>query len=535
MSFILQDKKLINALITQAESLNKKADSSENPDVNQVGLILINNLKKEIGDSTAPKDFAPIGFEPGAQQSADLTPNDMRNLGDLLRKTAKSKITWDGQRISWDIGEEHPDNSYPFDAYIYENNGQISRDADRQPKTEEIYFDKDRLIKYLTHLRDVAATGDAAKTNNKVFSFMICAIIGELNGYLRVLRQEIVKPKVESKVSGIDPNIIIDIVPEPLNIDTWDQLTTQAPFIGYFEKGTNRPNWLQVEDLENDARFTDWLRNKKIQDKKSIYPVLDPKTDPCQFINLLYRRAKFINSIANTTSVKDFDKAAKLYLDRVLSYGKNQLKALDGKPCAVIQPGTSEVPGTAPAGTGAPKGTADYEKVDAQLKMKLELFIKNLPLQQNYVNFDNIEFFLNAANSLGSNIFGGKLETARTSLTACRNFFKNTNTDSLNISSLGWYKDPAFGKWSNPSLFNSLDEQPSTLSQLINTSRSLLLDVGDMMHSFRSKYKNWMLTNSYASTAISSQIGPEGEPSSSILYYNFRDLNNMSLMAAGKK
>ncbi|MGE3319980.1 MAG: hypothetical protein AB7I18_11865 [Candidatus Berkiella sp.] len=428
MSFIYDNNKLIESLVEAAQKdLNKFGQQKRQLDTSdpwadnkaavptyEIAQKLLFNLQRDLGDATAPAAGAPIGIE-GADPNKPQTvptalPKDLRTLGDFLQWAAANKITWEGKRFAWTPEEVEAKRDQPDDPtqkaweFTSMRSNRDDRRVDRKPETVPAYADKDGLISYLSYLRD----SEDAKTN-RVLAFMLATLIGEANSYLRVAGEKTIdtRHKPGAKVD-IDPETIVDVIPNPMSLDQWNAGVDEHPF------QTNRDvaNQLRVKDLLDQGRFQAWFRNRNVKVKVPVQPVKGQQPnqqqqmqekvisatasdgDPCLAIHILYKRANYLRSVAvgDDATVPNYSKAAALYLQQVTAFGKNYNGA-DGKPCAVITPGTSTTTPTQP-------GQSSQSGQNQTSKALLNNIVNLLPLRRDMIDFMAIENFFKSYEKL---------------------------------------------------------------------------------------------------------------------------------------
>lgn len=420
MSFIYDDKRLVQSLIDAAEKHVEKfgqrrpqqggaapieqqwpGDRPEVIPTYEIAQKLLYRLQRDLGDQDAPSAGAPIGVEgmdpsqPGANLPTAL-PKDLRTLGDFLQWAAKNKITWQGKRFAWtpeevqanrDKPEDPTQKAWEFTSYRTDRN---DRRVDRTPATVPAYADKAGLIAYLSFLRD---SPDAQ--NNKVLAFMLATLIGEANSYLRVAGEQTIDPRHKPGAQAdINPETVVDVIPDPMELDKWNAGIDEHPF----QTNTNTLQQLRVKHLTDAGAFQAWFRNRNVKvvtpagknqpAKSTVMGATASDGDPCLAIHILYKRAAYLKQVAagDDGTVTNYSKAVALYLQQITTFGRNYQK--DGKPCAVTQPGTQgEQPGQQP---GQQQGGGG--KVDPQ---QLNSIIMLMPLLARSVDFNRIIQFFN--------------------------------------------------------------------------------------------------------------------------------------------
>jgi hypothetical protein len=377
MSFIYENKLLLQALLEAGGALEKKAQDNEQSkqnilenfrDFNQnqeivkalpdydLALKLLYNLQRELKDPKAPPAGIPIGTQSGSTQIEANTAN-FRTLGDFLNWAAANKLTWKNQRFAWTKEEADKDrsiinNNWTFTSLPFDRN---DRSLDRQPIRTIAYANKDALIEYLAALRDSPET-----QKNNVLKFMLASLIGEANGFLRIQGEKPIETKTSPKpADNLDPNLIVDILPAILGNDTINENLNNAPF-NLFK--ADNVNALTVEDLKSKSNFTNWLSNRQIKvnlggknPTTKVVKVFDPESgDPCLAVHILYKRALHLRNAAegHDQFVTNYSKAINLYINAVTAFGR-EFTDKNGHPCTVLSPTSDTNARVYPGGSGS--------------------------------------------------------------------------------------------------------------------------------------------------------------------------------------
>lgn len=409
MSFIFEDKKLLEKLLKNAQAQPPVAKAP--PPVTEDTLSgyeaakrFLFGLQKDLGDVAAPDAGAPISTE-GEPDPRLLKsfPKDVRSIGDFLIWAAKAKLTWNGKRIAWlpEEIDQPPITPEKQQAWVFQSypTDRDDRSIDRKPKTVTAYADKDNLVGYLSYLRDTPEV-----QSNEVAKFMIGSIIGQANGYLRMKGENPIDTKTPEKPKdALDPNMIIDILPEVLDPSNPKAGLNSHPYTGYLAAKKDELNWLQVSDLKDQSSFYAWLRNRQMKqpakDKPNTFEtvgLLDVNSDKCLGIHLLYQRAIELKGVAaaDDSFVRGYSKGAALYLEAVTTFGR-QLSGLDGKPCSVVRAGTDNVQ-TTPQNQSTTQ--TQYDPAAAQK------VVAALPLRVEVLDFNKINEFFNEYRKMNPDV-----------------------------------------------------------------------------------------------------------------------------------
>lgn len=422
MSFIYENDQLILSLLEAGEkSIQKQAQNTtareptekENivasiPDY-ELALKLLYNLQRDLGDPDAPAAGVPIGVE--GNPTANITANtaNFRTLGDFLKWATDNKLTWKGKRFAWNQAEvdakrDSPDDptqkAWVFTSLPFDRN---NRNVNRQPQATTAYADKDALVEYLAALRD---SPDAQK--NKVLQFMLATLIGEANGYLRIAGEKPISTRATDKPQdSLNPRLVIDVAPSVLSLETVNEGIDNHPFQNV---NPDSENALTVTDLRDEGAFKAWLRNRKVKvtipavgkqpAKTLIAGATDSNGDPCLAVHVLYKRALQLRNVAtgDDQEVPNYSKAVSLYLQAVTNFGKT-LVGKDGKSCAVLTPGTSDIVGPQQSTPGSGVGGA-AKPVTPQM---LNDVVQYMPLNLNSINLNDMDAFFRAYEKVVDN------------------------------------------------------------------------------------------------------------------------------------
>jgi hypothetical protein len=402
MSFIYEDKKLLLELLKQAQAQPAAPVAPEvTPDTlsgYEAARKFLFGLQKDLGDVAAPDSGAPVATEgePNPKLLKSF-PKDVRSIGDFLIWAANAKLTWNGKRIAWlpeEIDQEpitqEKQQAWIFQSYPADRN---DRSIDRKPKNVTAYADKDALVAYLSYLRD---TPDVQ--TNEVAKFMISSIIGQANSYLKLKGEKPIDTKTPEKPKdSLDPNMIVDILPEVLDPSNPKEGLNSHPYTGYLNARKDELNWLQVSDLKDQSSFLAWLRNRQVKqsvknNKSGSFEtittgMLDTNSDKCLGIHAIYKRALELKGVAagDDSFVSGYSRGVALYLEQVVNFGR-QLTGPNGQPCAVTTQGTQAAQ---PAQSNVNSNQSTTYDPNAAQKV-----VATLPLRVEVLDFNKItEFF----------------------------------------------------------------------------------------------------------------------------------------------
>jgi hypothetical protein len=410
MSFITDDKELMTILMGAGAShlmkfgqtMARQSTSDEDPKIQQartaflpyrIAIPMLVNLQRQIDPANALPKGVPLGTK--LDENADLSAKvkDFRTLGDFIQWAADKQLTWEGKRFAWNKNEEtdaRQAGAWTFTSYPRDRS---TRDlVTREPIPVIAYALKPELVDYLTYLRRFAV-----QENNKVLQVMIGKIIGEANTYLAAAGEKTIETK--EKPAAPKPDLDLDGVVDGFTSDTLDMDTWDAGLNAYpsFTSG-NITKKLTIKDISDQGSFFQWLRFMKVKNKNGIVAASGTRGDPCLAVHILYKRAQYLSSVAAAgDKVKaNYSKMVAQYLKAVTEYGKNL--QMDGKPCAVVSPGTTATT-TQPGkeiGTGA--GDANEKQIAALLIDIMQP--QYMPLQVGIIDFNRINMFVDKMQKL---------------------------------------------------------------------------------------------------------------------------------------
>jgi len=376
MSFIYDDKKLLNSLIeTGEQSINKKGQQQAPMTAEQRATFLLakkmtQQLMRKMDPKSAPAASAPIGTESGNPVSFDR--QNLETLGDFLKWASDNGVTWNGKRVAYvypDPKQQGPQGYWKFRTYTIDR----ARDPyDRTAVEVPAYADKDSLIKVITYLRD----SDEAK-KEKVLEVMLGRLIAQTNQFLE--KDEQIGPRTEKKpAEEFDANTMIDGFSDTT-------VNIRDPYAGIKEylqsadpdKVVRVP--LRWRDVSSKGNLINWMGAMKIVggDNKPVTPT-DPGVDPCGMIHLLYLRARYLSQYATDRLRPGLSKIEQAYLRQITTLGKEF--DFNGQACAVTKPGYV-----------GPEQPAQGGKISPQALQQLATL---RPFKTQQIDFREIKLFL---------------------------------------------------------------------------------------------------------------------------------------------
>ena len=547
MSFILQDKNLLDYLVKVAQQEKPAPINRDIISGYEAATKLLYKLQSGLGDNTAPKATVPIGSEePIDPENAQLKVANLRTLGDFIKWLHENKITWDDKRIAWSVDEREAEPNDPeiskawmFSSLPFDRN---DRRIDRQPISVSAYANKDRLIAYLTYLRDTPESRE-----NKVFQFMIGTLLGEVNGFLRAKGEKPVetKPAPTGKVEGLDPGIVIDVVPSTLDpANPFDGLDEHP-----FSQNKDQSNWLQYSDILTPSAFSSWLRGRKVKvtkgDQVEEVDVLSATGDPCLLLHILYKRAVRLGQISkgDDTLVPNYTKAVEQYIVKVQEYGKSFTGA-DGRPCQVtVEPtsaqrggkpgevdekgkGKGRRPGGGEGGEGEGRGgRPDQRTIDliAEIVMKF-------PLHSAGVSFEKIATFCTAIKQLNYSPWNEMTDKITSNIRQAQQILTTKSPTSLRDGiefNIDWGRDSK-GQYINP--FANNFDLPGHFCHYMRFIENIVADTASLISKFRNMYQKHMTPAQYA--IATEQVGTVNSSVGSAYFYNKNGVNSYRTRAS---
>lgn len=335
---------------------------------------LVNRLSRQLADQPEP-----LNISSGTPES-DLMVNNLKDLSELLKYAHNNQLKVDGIRVVYD-GAEAKNLPKSDLAKLAKITVDVSRNPDvpgqsetRKWNTADYWADMPTLIKYVGYLQQKAKTMQENKNESgKVLEVMVGKIIDQINAYkpdsglTRKPKSQPGKPNDMPDgtfIDGLDPKIFDLSAPIVVN------RTTANP--------------LRSENLKTKTDLDAWLADAKVisTDSKGVN-----KVDQCVVVNVLYKRAKYLESIAaNDTEAK----AAAYYVKKIQEFGP-MFTGIDGKACSVggVVAGTGAGTGTGSNGKGT-SGTGGNSSVSID---SIKKSISLLPLKVENIDFNRIQSF----------------------------------------------------------------------------------------------------------------------------------------------
>jgi hypothetical protein len=496
MSFIFDDDILISKLI-QAGNRDLIKSAANGKIALRMAEPLLVRLQRQINPDAFPQ-VAPIGIEPGGGAVPQATTENLRTLGDFLQWAAANKITWNGKRIAWNTNETPPEGAWTFNVYKTDRR---SRDlTTRQPQLITAYASKPELLAYLIYLRD----NEGKK--NKVLQVMLSKIIGQVNEFLTSAGEETIETRSKQLGRGdFDPNAVVDAFMS-------NEIDPANPMDGAegYPLFVDLPKKLTMRDLSNENAFMAWLST--MRQKGSSFGLLNPKSDPCPVIHVLYQRARYLANVARAKeNIKPgYTKMAEFYLKTIQEYG-SRVKGPDGKSCAVTTAGTTMQMG---GGTSPFDGASGAEggKVSQQI---INRIVSTLPLDIDNIDFVRIRTFFSLYNQIVSSANRGQLEAAITTA--------NQAMDTASrLSFTGNQQNFRFTR--NAQEFAAQVKQPAgnNAMTVLHALQQVIIEAGRAIGMFYSEYAKALGTGNAAFSVKSQYYGDN-----SVYTQNLREIQSL--------
>lgn len=274
MSFILEDKKLVDLLVYHGLSKMAQQYAAVNPQDFAALRGIIANLEKELSVPTsAVISGAQISTE--NEQPVSINSSNLENIGTLVEFLARNKITVDGQRIAYTTDETPPNPSYQ--AYKLPGSAGLLESANRNETIKyEYHVNKDLLSKYLDSLR-----AQLVKNPNPVMRAQIGDLIHQANDQLNAgVSQEY------KEVKTLPGNQPIDSLPQAIK--------TSDP-------RAEGPRVLTYSDLASDTSLNSWIQQNGISLDDKDYKELNR----CALLKIFYNRSSNYVTIASSVPEKE--------------------------------------------------------------------------------------------------------------------------------------------------------------------------------------------------------------------------------------
>ncbi len=341
MSFIYDDKNLLNSLLEAGEkSIKKKAQQLTPDQLAAMALAkkMAQQLVRQMDPRAAPPATAPIGTESGNPVSFDR--QNLETLGDFLKWASDNGVTWNGKRVAYvypDANQRGPEGYWKFRTYTIDR----ARDPyDRTAVEVPAYADKDSLVQLITYLRD----SNEAKTE-RVLAVMLGRLIYQTNQFLEKDEQIDPRAPVQPAADTFDPNTMVDGFPDT-TVNIRDVYAGIREYLAAADPDRVVRVPLRWKDVSSKAGLIDWMSGMKIigGDNKPVVPT-DPDSDPCGMIHLLYLRAKYLSQYATDRLRPGLTKIEQAYLKQITTLGAQF--DYKGQACKVTEPGTVQPTGPA--------------------------------------------------------------------------------------------------------------------------------------------------------------------------------------------
>lgn len=501
MSFIFDDDILIDKLLRAGNRDLIKRAANGNVALRMAEPLLV-RLQRQINPDAFPK-VDPVGVEPGVDQTPQATTENLRTLGDFLQWAASNRITWNGKRIAWNTNETPPEGAWTFNVYKTDRR---SRDlTTRQPQLITAYASKPELLAYLSHLRD----NDGKK--NKVLQVMLSKIISQVNEFLTSAGEDTIQTRNKQPGKGdFDPNAVVDAFMTN-EIDPTNPMEGAEGYPLFVDLGKK----LTMKDIGSENAFMAWLST--LRQKGSPFGLLNPKSDPCPCVHVLYQRARYLANVgrAKENIKPGYTKMAEAYLKAVQEYG-SKVRGPDGKSCAVTSASTSTTGGEAsawqgssdgPGGVGGPGG-----KVSQQIINKI---VSTLPLDIDNIDFVRVRTFFSLYNQIVSSNNRGQLD-------ASLNTANQAMDTAARLSFTGNQQSFRFTR--NAQEFASQVKQPAgnNAMTVLYALQQVIVEAGRAVGMFYSEYSRALGTGEGAFTVKSQYYGDN-----SIYTQNLREVQSL--------
>lgn len=373
MSFILEDKQLLNMLLKQSQAVQPQQYVSVSPeDVNAVRGLISGLEQKLTGGPTA----AGAAITTGSGLPAELNSTNMKNLSSLVNWLGMNGIKVNGKNVVVGANDLPDDASYvPY---------QFEGDQTFRPSTQLTFkVNRQLLGEYLNSLR-----GEVTKNGNPVMKAQVEAMVRESNEQLDTnLGKGYQEPG-----QTLDPSYVMDNVPQRILTNT--QLYGDGPIP------------LKYSDLADYTNFNAWIQDNKITVDDQ------PQIDQCGLLKFLHARAE--GKIQNARSQQAAG-AAKMYQQALA-------KLAPAFKCDL--------------GGAQEKSQTDKQPGSGDSSVAILQLAQDLPLALNDIDFTRIEGFLSGYESLIGNNTDPKrasqLQTVKTAIEQARQYMKSAQQQTIN-------------------------------------------------------------------------------------------------------
>lgn len=347
MSFIFQDKQLVDLLVRQGQAAtpgNQYVGISPQDFAAMRGLV--SNLQEQLSGGEIGAG-PQVASESGSD--VDLISSHLENIGTLVEFLARNQITIDGKRIAYAINEDVRDPSYQL--YKLEGAAGLLEPADRRETVQRGYhINMDLLKRYIGTLQ-----AQVAKTPNPPLQAQLNSIVQQANEQLDAN----VSKEYQEPAKTLPPNQELDRIPQ--------NFTTQSP-----TTDGNIP--LTFGDLASDTAFNAWIQKNNIAIDSKLFR--NPQYNKCALVSGFDQRAKA--NLGNAASEKD------KYIYTV--YAEQVAKLAATLHCDLA---AGQKPGgqTGEQAAGATSGVASKAA-------GLQQIVSTLPLRLTDIDFGRIRNFL---------------------------------------------------------------------------------------------------------------------------------------------
>jgi len=386
---IFEDKELLRKLMNAGLHFNKIAQSLDNDSLSNGKKLVTNLLSNFEGNPTIFADT-----------DSKLKSADLENLGTFLKFLSDNKVTINGQRIVYGPNDKPPTSLDPNKYLTYSD----SRNTASGTIDTRYTADKPALISYVNYLK--------SKTKgNDVFRVMLDNIITEINS--RGGNIELTTSK-ETKTSGsLNQNDVLD------GFNGSDIANERYANPDNFNTSSIK---LLVSDLASKESLSSWAKKNNIQIDKFNFG--SNNFDYCKFCRILYSRA---NSMKNSAT-ESTKKSIEYYIKRI-SEILPQFTDASGKSCKINDAETSN---TQSSGYISEDKESENEKSNGNVAPNLHRIIATLPLNEDYIDFNEIKKFLaNFINLKGQNEYTNKTYQILNSL---NNYMDTTSMVNINVN-----------------------------------------------------------------------------------------------------
>lgn len=495
MSFIYDDKKLIEELIKSAQDFESKfvkksqvtapVSQQSKADYFNLAKKLVSNLEASLTPS--PNDVSTLSDNP-----QPLTVNNANSLGNFLNFVADNQIVVGGKRVAYKKG----DASKPQGNEYLPINGDMSSVVDMgdQGDNAEFYVSKDLISKYLLSLQDLAQ-----KNKNDILKIMVGKLIENVNGQLKT---NIVK----DTNTAVNPDTTLTSFPEVLDP------TSNA----------DGPKMLMFKDIQSPEALKSWVNSNQIAvkyedqaGKSVVVKTNDPKVafDWCVVIRTINNKAKLL--LQNFSTTQELKALYQSFVNQVTKIS-GSFQGPDGKSCNLGVTGLTQPSGEGqdglqnvsynpndPNSKGRPGFNTNKEKDQLNALMNV------LPYQSEMIDFNLFKAF--AETYL-------KIDPAASS-------------ECSHVIQLAMKMGAMYGKQRGQSTNQSVQDiqaglkSPTFLTPYLLDLRTLLDKTNDIFMDLKSKFGRPLKDTPALKDKIDEQVGSSGNDASSLYGQNIMTVN----------